>query len=116
MNRYRTNAAPIPPPLVLAISALVRQVYRWHFAATQDENPVVKNLHANYAVGYVGALRSIATEAQVMQAVGVSLPLLEREVIATQDAALLRLFELCPGLIPESPAYRQYIAQFLRKK
>lgn len=98
------------------IHALVRQVYRWHVASTQDEHPIIKMLHSNYAVGYIGALRSIATENQVFAATGLSLGELEAEVIAEQDAALIAFVSKCPGMIPKSPVYKDYVNKFLSKQ
>ena len=95
------------------LSSLVRQAYRWHVASLQDANPVIAMLHSNYAMGYVGALRSLETEANIKSATGVDLPTLEREVAAQQDKSLAQLLEACPTLVPKSPAYREYVSEFL---
>jgi len=98
------------------LSSLVRQAYRWHVASLQDANPVIAMLHSNYAMGYVGALRSLDTEAGVKLATGIDLPTLEREVAAQQDKSLVALLSACPTLVPSSPAYENYVEAFLKNK
>lgn len=97
------------------VLALTRQVYRWHAAAIQDANPMIAVLHANYAAGYIGALRSIATEAQFSEITGLSLPKLESEVTRAQDKALLALLDACPTLVPDSAAYTEYLEHLQQK-
>lgn len=98
------------------IHALIRQVYRWHVASTQDENSMIAMLHSNYAVGYIGALRSIASEAQIQALTGLNLYKLEKEVAAQQDKALSTFAKKCPMLMPTTPAYDEYIKKFLHNQ
>src|SRR5580704_18335015 len=53
------------------IKTLVRQSARWSTAATQDSNPLISVLHANYGAGYLWALQDIATDQDVYSATGV---------------------------------------------
>ena len=108
------NYAALPKNRYL--TSLVRQAYRWHVASLQDANPVIAMLHSNYAMGYVGALHSLDTEAGVKLATGIDLPTLEREVAAQQDKSLVALLSACPTLVPSSPAYENYVEAFLKNK
>lgn len=83
---------------------LFHQMARWSTAATQDNNPAIANLHANYGVGYMMALRSAARDEEIERIVGVAdvRPIFQ-EVTNIQNAALLTLVRSCPGIAPTSP-------------
>ncbi len=96
------------------IEALVRQIHRWHIASTQDNNPVIAMLHSNYAIGYIGALRSIATESEIYAVTKLDINLLETEATHQQDATLAKMAKVCPNALPKgSPAYNEYLQRFL---
>jgi hypothetical protein len=98
-----------------AIRSLIRQVYRWHIASTQDANPIVKMLHSNYATGYIGALRSIATENEILLTTGLSIVNLEAEVTTEQDKALAMFAKQCPEILPMTPEYKKYLDQYIKQ-
>ena len=83
-------------------------------ASLQDASPMVESLHINYAVGYVGALRSITNEKEFESVTGLSLVELEETVIKQQDVALVHMLKTCPELMPESEIYEKYIERFLQ--
>ena len=95
------------------INPLIRQVYRWHIASTQDSNPIIKMLHSNYAVGYIGALRSIATEDEIYLTTGLNINTLEKEATVQQDSALAEIAKKCNSIVPQSPAYNEYIQKII---
>jgi len=97
------------------INALIRQVYRWHIASTQDNNPVIALLHSNYAVGYLGALRSISTDNEIKKITNLDINLLEKEATMQQDKSIAKLAKLCPKSIPASGAYYEYVKEYLMK-
>lgn len=83
--------------------SLFLQMSRWSTAATQDENPVIAVLHANYGVGYMMALQSIAGDDALERMIGVSdLRSLFREVERVQHDATRKLVRACPGVAPKS--------------
>ncbi len=83
--------------------SLFLQMSRWSTAATQDENPVIAVLHANYGVGYMMALQSIAGNEELERMIGVSdLRSLFREVERIQHDATRKLVRTCPGVAPKS--------------
>jgi len=69
------------------IQILYRQTARYAVASSQDEAAVIKVLHANYAMGYLLALKDLLE--------------FEQEIARIQDAATLSLVELCPELKPK---------------
>jgi len=82
------------------IHTLLRHAARWAVAATQDREPVIRVLHANYAVGYILALRDVASDAQVLQVTGYDPYTLFTELVQLQDEALRHATAGCPHLIP----------------
>lgn len=88
------------------IKTLVRQSARWTIASEQDENPYIAMLHANYGAGYIFALRSIATDAQIKNATGLDVIKLEREITKVQDMSFVKLARVCPEGQPKSEFLR----------
>lgn len=83
------------------IRTLYRQTARYAVASTQDESPVVRMLHANYAMGYLMALKDVSKPEQFQNVTGIDLFTFERKVAQVQDAATLGLVSENPNLIPE---------------
>ena len=82
------------------IRILVRQTARWATAAQQDNNAYIAFLHASYGQAYVGALRQVANDADIMRVTGVDAAELEAEVSRVQDAVSRKLIAACPAIMP----------------
>ena len=91
----------VPHPYI--IRTLLRHAGRWGLAAEQDEEPLVRALHANYAMGYILALREIASDAEVLALTGVDPYVVFIEILTIQDAATAGVVMACPDLMPASP-------------
>ena len=92
-------------PLDKQIRILYRQTARYAVASVQDDSPVIKTLHANYAMGYLMALKDLATTEEFAKATGDNLLSFERKIAGIQDASTVNLVGDCPALIPdEDPA------------
>ena len=92
-------------PLDKQIRILYRQTARYAVASLQDDSPVVKSLHANYAMGYLMALKDLATTDEFAKATGDNLLSFERKIAGIQDASTVNLVGDCPALVPdEDPA------------
>ena len=96
---FRTNNSSAP--LGKQIRILYRQTARFAVASTQDDSPIFKTLHANYAMGYLMALKDLATTEEFARATGDNLMSFERKIAAIQDASTVNLVGDCPALIPE---------------
>jgi hypothetical protein len=83
------------------IRILYRQTARYAVASLQDDSAVIKTLHANYAMGYLMALKDLATTDQFSRATGDNLLSFERKIAAIQDASTVNLVGDCPDLIPD---------------
>ena len=75
------------------------QASRWGIASLSDQSPFIANLHANYAVGYLIALRAFASDQQIKEASGVDIIQFEREITNAQRRAAQKLGKACPNVI-----------------
>tara|TARA_Y100001970_G_scaffold170513_1_gene208408 strand:+ start:869 stop:1159 length:291 start_codon:yes stop_codon:yes gene_type:complete len=87
------------------INKLTRQTARWATAASQDENPVIAVLHANYAAGYLWALKDIATNKEIENASNIEMKKFQKNVVDTQDKVNKKLVKLCPNFIKTDNPY-----------
>jgi hypothetical protein len=81
------------------VRKLTRQTARWATAARQDKNPLIAVLHANYAAGYLWALKDVASDAEIAQFAEDSTKF-EEEVLKVQDMVTKRLARICPDFAP----------------
>lgn len=86
-----------------AIETLIRQSSRYALAAEQDMSPLVAVLHANYATGYLWALKDIVSENDINSVIGKNkLQELVSYVTNVQDNATKRATNDCPSFIGAS--------------
>lgn len=84
------------------IHTLLRHAARWAIAADQDREPLIRALHANYAMGYILALREVASDAEVLHVTGYDPYDLFVELLRVQDEATHAVALRCPQLIPQT--------------
>ena len=60
------------------LRGLVRQATRWAYAGAQDNDPIDRPLHLNYAVAYLDILREAAPPERIRQLTGM-------DIITAQD-------------------------------
>jgi len=84
-----------------SIKKLLNQSSRWGIASAQDKNPFVKNLHGNYAMGYLIALRDIASDSEIKRITSVDILDFQKDIITIQREAAEEIFKICPGIIPD---------------
>lgn len=82
-------------------SILYRQAARYAVASSQDEAVIIKVLHANYAMGYLLALKDLVPADEFKRVTGKNLLDFEQEIARIQDAATLALVKTCPDLTPK---------------
>ena len=101
LARMACSATDETPRLNEIIRTLYRQAARWAVASAQDESPIIAVLHANYAAGYLWALKDIVTPEEFARAVdNADFLAIERQIVATQDAATRKLVAACKQAIP----------------
>ena len=91
-----------------SIKTLIRQSARWAVAAGQDESPMIACLHANYAAGYLWALRDIATDQEIEQFGEIDVLKFKKKIIDVQDKATKYAAFKCPE-------YKGKIDEYLAK-
>lgn len=88
--------------LYSVILTLYRQCSRWAIAADQDDNSIIRVLHANYAAGYLWAIKDIASTEDFKQATGEDFLAFEKKIVTIQDKATMLLASRCKNVIPTS--------------
>lgn len=78
-------------------SILLKQTARWTLAAEQDKNPLIAVLHANYAAGYLYALRDIMSDKDVENVTNVSMMKVQQRVQQVQQDVTMRALRYCPN-------------------
>lgn len=84
------------------VSVLYRQCARWGVAAEQDENVVIRVLHANYATGYLWALKDIVSTDVFQKITGEEFLKFEKKIVQIQDKATKDLVMVCKESIPNT--------------
>lgn len=108
----------VPDDKLMQINRLIRQTYRWYIAAAQDTNPVIKMLHSNYAVGYLDALRLLASDEEILGATGMNIRDVQKNILKMQDASLLEVYKACPAILPKLPGdseSQNYLQSLIQK-
>jgi hypothetical protein len=92
---------PQAPQEVIA-QRLFHQMSRWSTASSQDTNPIIKVLHANYGVGFMMALQTISGDEELGRMVGLdNIRKVFDEVELIQSKATIELAKACPHITPE---------------
>ena len=92
------------------IQTLTRQAARYATAAQQDQSPIIATLHANYATGYLNALKDIATPRQINQNTGIDVKKFEEHILNIQDMVSKKVVQVCPEFAGEIDLYLSTIA------
>lgn len=82
-----------------AIKILYRQCARWAAASVQDNAIIIKMLHANYAAGYLWAIKDIVTSERFYEITGEDFIKFENKIVDIQDRSSKELIEQCPNLV-----------------
>jgi hypothetical protein len=98
VNFFKSYKTRYHNDLTTAVKILYRQCARWALASTQDESDIIKNLHANYAMGYLMAIKDIVSCTQFKKITGQDLYTFEDRIVKVQDKAAKKLVETCQEL------------------
>ena len=82
------------------VDVLYRQCARWAVAAQQDENEIIAVLHANYAAGYLWAIKDIVSTDEFKSITGQDFLDFEGKIVKIQDKATRRLVQACRTVVP----------------
>jgi hypothetical protein len=81
-------------------AALVQQALQWHRTSAQDRNPMFAARHANYAIAYLSAARSMLPDQVLEQLAGVQMHDLAASLDASQRRSARLVTTACPKANP----------------
>ncbi len=87
------------------VEKLLKQSARYATTAQQDESPIVATLHANYAMGYLWALKDISTPKEIHRITGVDLQKFEEHIVNVQDMVNKKVLKKCPEFAGDVDLY-----------
>ena len=92
------------------IVKLVKQSAKWATTAQQDDSPLLATLHANYAVGYLWALKDLAKPDEINKAAGIDIVQFEEHILNVQSMVTKKVLKKCPEFEGEVDFYLSTIA------
>ena len=84
-----------------SIVTLIRGCARWAIASKQDTSPLISLLHANYAAGYLWAIKDIYTGEEIYKLTGINIINFQNEITTLQDNATKKVTNRCPMFAKE---------------
>lgn len=93
------------------INTILRGSARWAAASLQDKSPIVAVLHANYAAGYLWALRDSFSDIDIQRATGIDIIKFQKKIIDVQDKSTQNLVKNCPQFASNIDTYLGKIAK-----
>ncbi len=93
------------------IKKLLKQAAKWSVTAQQDESPVTAMLHANWASGYLWALKDITTEQEVYRVAKIELPVFESHIEQVQSEVTKKVLDKCPEFRGHIDLYLNHVAE-----
>lgn len=92
------------------IVKLIKKSAKWATIAQQDDAPIMAVLHANYAVGYLWALKDIAKPDAINKAAGINIIQFEEHILNVQDMVTKKVIKKCPEFEGDIDLYLSTIA------
>lgn len=87
------------------INTITRGCARWAAASLQDKSPLVAVLHANYASGYLWALRDTFSDEEIKNSTGINIIKFQKRITDIQDIATKRIISVCPKYASDIDTY-----------
>lgn len=87
------------------INTIIRGCARWAAASLQDKSPLVAVLHANYASGYLWALRDTFSDEEIKHSSGVNIIQFQKRITDIQDIATKSMISVCPKYASDIDTY-----------
>ena len=91
----------VPAATVDAATILLRGANKWAATSDQDGNELVSLINITYAHAYMGALRTLLSDREILQHADVDARELEQEFERKQVDAIARVSVKCPAVRPE---------------
>ena len=92
------------------VKTLIKNAAKWATTAQQDASPVISMLHANYATGYLWALKDIAKPRDIHRITGIDFKQFEEHITNVQSMVTKKVIKKCPEIEGEIDLYLSSIA------
>ena len=102
-----------PRPNAQAVKQLIKGSAKWASDSRQDGNPLTSMVHSCYAVGYLSALKDIASPKEINRITAIDFDKFQEHIINSQEYSKNKLLEKCPQLKEETDLYLSNIIQNL---
>ena len=93
------------------LKKLSKEAAKWAVQAQQDESPVLAMTHANYAAGYLWAMKDTASPREISRITGLDFATFEEHIMGVQNAVTKKALKKCPDLMGEVDLYLASVAQ-----
>lgn len=97
-------------PKKLPLDKLVKKAAKWATRAQQDDSPFISVMHANYAAGYLWALKDMASPELITKQTGVDFHKLEEHINNVQDMVTKKTIKKCPEFAGDVDLFLSSIA------
>ena len=81
---------------VTTIKNLFKKSAKFAINAQQDTTPFLAVMHANYAHGYLQAIKELATEKQLKVITGIDIEKFEEHILSVQESVTQKVIQKCP--------------------
>jgi hypothetical protein len=98
------------PDLTEQVRLMTKKCARWATTAQQDTSPYLSVMHANFAMGYLYALKDIATPQQIHRITGIDFVTFEKHILNLQESINQKLLKQSPDFAGDVNLYLASIA------
>jgi hypothetical protein len=81
-----------------ALKDLIKSSAQWNLRSSQDSNPAVALMNANYAMAYLNVARSLGSDDEIEKNCGVNIDTFLKDIEKAQSSSLQRLSKSCPSI------------------
>ena len=100
LSRKKDSIAnPLEERILTLLKIYIKQMVRWGYASSQDSNPLIAIIHANYAVSYLMIIKDYMMNFNISRELFYKLTKtnfyeLEQKILNIQDRSLRKLFKI----------------------
>ena len=92
------------------IKKLLKQSAKWAVAAQQDDSPVTAMLHANWASGYLWALKDISSDREISRVTKTDFSIFQNHIEQVQSEVTKKVIDKCPEFQGHIDLYLNHVA------
>jgi hypothetical protein len=81
-----------------ALKDLIKSSAQWNLRSSQDSNPAIALMNANYAMAYLNVARSLGSDDEIEKNCGVNIDSFLKDIEKSQSSSLQKLSKSCPSI------------------